>query len=60
MAELELLKAQLRRFLPCASELGPKVSAVKVDASNPNSIKEAVKESTVVLNRIGPFYNIAG
>jgi len=40
-----------------ASELGPeKVSAIKVDASDPDSIKEAIKGSSVVLNCIGPFY----
>ncbi|MFB0500929.1 MAG: saccharopine dehydrogenase family protein [Candidatus Bathyarchaeia archaeon] len=40
-----------------ASELGTeKVSAIKVDASDPDSIKEAIKGSSVVLNCIGPFY----
>jgi len=40
-----------------ASELGPeKISAIKVDASDPDSIKEAIKGSSVVLNCIGPFY----
>jgi len=40
-----------------ALELGPeKVSAVKVDASDPDSIKEAIKGSSLVLNCIGPFY----
>jgi len=40
-----------------ASELGPeKISAIKVDASDPDSIKETIKGSSVVLNCIGPFY----
>jgi len=40
-----------------ASELGAeKVSAMKVDASDPDSIKKAIKGSSVVLNCIGPFY----
>jgi len=40
-----------------ALELGPeRVSAIKVDASDADSIKKAVKGSSVVLNCIGPFY----
>ncbi len=40
-----------------ASELGSeKVLAIKVDASDPDGIKEAIKGSSVVLNCIGPFY----
>jgi len=40
-----------------ASELGAeKISAVKVDASNSDSIKKAIKGSSLVLNCIGPFY----
>jgi len=40
-----------------ALELGPeKVSAIKVDASDINSIKKAIKGSSIVLNCIGPFY----
>jgi len=33
-----------------------KVSAVKVDAENEKSIKDAVKDADVVLNCVGPFY----
>ena len=40
-----------------ASELdAEKVSAVKVDALDSDSIKRAIKDSSVVLNCIGPFY----
>ena len=40
-----------------ASELdSEKVSAVKVDALNSDSITRAIKDSSVVLNCIGPFY----
>ena len=33
-----------------------KVSAIKVDVLNPNSVNEAIKDSDVVLNCTGPFY----
>jgi len=49
--------ADVQKAKKLASELGPeKVSAIKVDASDPDSIKEAIKGSSVVLNCIGPFY----
>lgn len=40
-----------------AKDLGPKVSAVKVNAENSESIKAAVKGFDIVLNCVGPFYN---
>jgi saccharopine dehydrogenase (NAD+, L-lysine-forming) len=39
-----------------AKELGPKVSAVKVNAEDVESIKTAVKGCDIVLNCVGPFY----
>ncbi|MFA5321333.1 MAG: saccharopine dehydrogenase NADP-binding domain-containing protein [Smithella sp.] len=39
-----------------AKELGPKVSAIKVNAEDDESIKAAVKGCDVVLNCVGPFY----
>jgi saccharopine dehydrogenase (NAD+, L-lysine forming) len=39
-----------------AKELGPKVSAIKVNAEEEESIKAAVKGCDIVLNCIGPFY----
>ncbi len=39
-----------------AKELGPKVSAVKVNAEEEGSIKAALKGCDIVLNCIGPFY----
>ncbi len=36
-----------------------KIIAVKVEANDPNSIREAIKGSDVVLNCIGPFYKYA-
>jgi len=39
-----------------AKELGPKISAVKVNAEDNESIKAAVKGCDIVLNCVGPFY----
>ena len=39
-----------------AKELGPKVSAVKVNAEDEDSIKAAVSGCDIVLNCVGPFY----
>lgn len=39
-----------------AKELGAKVSAVKVNAEDRESIKAAVKSCDIVLNCVGPFY----
>lgn len=39
-----------------AKELGAKVSAVKVNAEDRESIKAAVKGCDIVLNCVGPFY----
>ena len=39
-----------------AKDLGPKVSAIKVNAEEEESIKAAVKGCDIVLNCIGPFY----
>ena len=39
-----------------AKDLGPKVSAVKVNAEDSKSIKTAVKGCDIVLNCVGPFY----
>ncbi|MEN6475701.1 MAG: saccharopine dehydrogenase NADP-binding domain-containing protein [Syntrophaceae bacterium] len=39
-----------------ARSLGPKVSAVKVDASDSASIRAAIQGSDIVLNCVGPFF----
>ncbi len=36
-----------------------KLSAIKVDALDPESIKKAIRDSDIVLNCIGPFYKFA-
>ena len=50
----DIVVEKARRFV---QRLGSdKVAAVKVDASNPESIEEAIKGSQVVLNCVGPYY----
>ena len=39
-----------------AEELGPKVTAMKVDANNAESIRSVIKGADVVVNTIGPYY----
>lgn len=52
IADINVEKARM-----LASKLAPgRVSAVKVDAGDPDSIRKAVEGSTVVLNCVGPFY----
>ncbi|MFW9914378.1 MAG: saccharopine dehydrogenase family protein [Candidatus Thorarchaeota archaeon] len=42
------------------NEIGSdKISAIHVDAKDPESIKDAIKGSDVVLNCVGPFYTYA-
>ena len=54
----EITIAENRYETACefAAELGPKVSALQVDAEDPESLKSAMAGSDVVLNCIGPFY----
>ena len=54
----EVVIAENRLDAACelAGKLGPKVSAVEVDANDPSTIKEVIKGSRVVLNCIGPYY----
>ena len=40
-----------------AAEFGDRVSFVKIDATIPQSIKDAVKGADLVMNCVGPFYN---
>jgi len=56
-SEIVIGDVDVQKAEKLASELGAeKVSAVKVDALDSGSIKKAVKDSSVVLNCIGPFY----
>jgi len=54
----EITIAENRYDAACkfAAELGGKVSAVQVDAEDPQSLKKVMTGSDVVLNCIGPFY----
>lgn len=51
IADMDMPKAN-----KIAAELGNKVSAVKLDATDSESIKAAVQGSDVVVNCVGPFY----
>lgn len=56
-SEIVIGDMEIGKAKALASKLGPKkISAAKVDALDPESIKKAVKDSSVVLNCIGPFY----
>jgi saccharopine dehydrogenase (NAD+, L-lysine-forming) len=56
-SEIVIGDVEIGKAKALASELGrEKVSVIKVDALDPESIKKAVKGSSVVLNCIGPFY----
>lgn len=46
----------LERAKEMAKELGEKVSALKVDANDQNSISKAIDGTDVVVNCIGPYY----
>ena len=39
------------------TELGPKASFIKMDATDAQSIKDAIKGCDLVLNCVGPFYS---
>ena len=52
IGDIDVEKAQ-KYVLELSAE---EISAVEVDASNSDSIKRAIKDSSVVLNCIGPFY----
>ncbi|MHB8895857.1 MAG: saccharopine dehydrogenase family protein [Candidatus Geothermincolia bacterium] len=54
----EIVVAENRYEAACAfaEELGPKVSAAKVDAEDPASLKKVMAGSDVICNCIGPFY----
>ena len=56
-SEIVLADSRLELAKKLAGRLkANKVSAVKFDASNPQSIKKTVAGSKVVLNCVGPFY----
>ena len=56
-SEIVLADARLELAKKLAAKLAAKkVSAVKFDAADPRSIKDAIAGSKVVLNCVGPFY----
>ena len=54
--EIVIGDIDIKRATAYSKELGNKVSAVKMDALDSDSIREAIKGSDVVLNTIGPYY----
>jgi saccharopine dehydrogenase (NAD+, L-lysine-forming) len=55
-SEVRIGDFNIEKAKTLASQLGPKVTAVKVNAEDPKSIKDAIKGFDVVLNCVGPFY----
>lgn len=55
-SEVVIGDIELDRARQMAAELGEKVSAVKVNANNTDSILNAIEGTDVVVNCIGPYY----
>jgi saccharopine dehydrogenase (NAD+, L-lysine-forming) len=55
-SEIVIADLNIARAKQLSKELGPKVSAIQVDADKVESIKSAIKGSNVVVNTIGPYY----
>ena len=56
-SEIVIADVRLDQAKKLAGRLGAKkVSAVKFDAADPQSIKKTIADSAVVLNCVGPFY----
>jgi len=56
ISEVIIADWNIEKAQKLAKELSPKVSAVKVNAEDAETIKAAVKGCDIVLNCIGPFY----
>ena len=54
IADIDLGRAQA-----LAAEMGPKVSAIQVDAGDVAAVRDAVRGARVVVNCTGPFYRFA-
>ncbi|MFW9844668.1 MAG: saccharopine dehydrogenase family protein, partial [Candidatus Thorarchaeota archaeon] len=58
-SEIIIGDINLQKANECVSDIGDEcLSSFKVDASNPDAIKEAIKDSDLVLNCCGPFYKL--
>ncbi len=55
-SEIIVADINLNRANEIAASIGPKVSAVKFDADDSESIRSAIKGADIVLNCVGPFY----
>lgn len=54
IADIDLARAQ-----GLAAEMGPKVSAMQVDAGDVGAVRDAIRGARVVVNCTGPFYRFA-
>lgn len=58
-SEIVIGDIDLQKANECVSQIGEEcLSSFRVDASNPSAIKEAIKDSNIVLNCCGPFYKL--
>ncbi|MFX1481953.1 MAG: saccharopine dehydrogenase family protein [Promethearchaeota archaeon] len=58
-SEIVIGDINLKKANECVAEIGDEcLSSFKVDASDPASIKDAIKGSDLVLNCCGPFYKL--
>lgn len=55
-SELVIADINLERAKNMADELGEKVSGIKFDANDNDSIKNAIAGADVVVNTVGPYY----
>ena len=58
-SEIVIGDIDLQKANECVSQIGEEcLSSFRVDASDPSAIKEAIKDSDIVLNCCGPFYKL--
>ncbi|MHA1288691.1 MAG: saccharopine dehydrogenase family protein [Candidatus Thorarchaeota archaeon] len=58
-SEIVIGDINLQKANECVSEIGDEcLSSFRVDASDSSAIKEAIKDSDIVLNCCGPFYKL--
>ncbi len=58
-SEIIIGDIDLEKANECVAAIGDEcLSSFKVDASNPEAVKDAIKDSDIVLNCCGPFYKL--
>jgi len=55
-SEVVIGDIDLKKAAALAKQLGDKVSAIQVNASDPSSVKQAIKGADMVVNCVGPYY----